>query len=88
MIRKIPFTVFYLVLGIRSFAQNLVPNPGFEEYLTCPGSISLSPQEFNVPHWKGIGIATPDYFNKCGRGDADVPYNWAGVADAFEGVWR
>lgn len=85
MIRKIPFTVFYLVLGIRSFAQNLVPNPGFEEYLTCPGSISLSPQEFNVPHWKGIGIATPDYFNKCGRGDADVPYNWAGVADAFEG---
>jgi OmpA-OmpF porin, OOP family len=85
MIRKIPFTVFYFVLAIRSFAQNLVPNPGFEEYLTCPGSMSLSPQEFNIPHWKGIGIATPDYFNKCGRGDADVPYNWAGVAEAFEG---
>jgi OmpA-OmpF porin, OOP family len=47
--------------------------------------MSLSPEEFNIPHWKGIGIATPDYFNKCGKGDADVPYNWAGVADAYEG---
>lgn len=66
-------------------AQNLVPNPGFEEFVNCPGSLSHSPAEFNIPYWKGIGLATPDYFNACGKGEADVPYNWAGVSDAFDG---
>ena len=66
-------------------AQNLVPNPSFEEFVSCPGSLSHKPAEFNIPNWKGIGLATPDYFNACGTGEADVPYNWAGVSDAFDG---
>src|SRR5687768_777304 len=66
-------------------AQNLVPNSSFEEYVNCPGTLSESPAEFNIPHWKGVGIATPDYFHYCSKGEADVPYNWAGVSDAFDG---
>jgi OmpA-OmpF porin, OOP family len=85
MSNRIALTSAFLIFAGQLYSQNLVPNPGFEEYATCPGSMSLAPEEFDIPHWKGIGIATPDYFNKCGRGDADVPYNWAGVAEAFEG---
>jgi OmpA-OmpF porin, OOP family len=86
MSNSIALTSAFLIFASQLYSQNLVPNPGFEEYVTCPGSMSLAPEEFNIPHWKGIGIATPDYFNKCGRGDADVPYNWAGVAEAYEGT--
>ncbi|MCB9304271.1 MAG: gliding motility-associated C-terminal domain-containing protein [Lewinellaceae bacterium] len=43
-------------------AQNLIKNPGFEEYYTCPndeGQLSYS------KHWSTY-FSTPDYFNKCG----------------------
>jgi OmpA-OmpF porin, OOP family len=79
------FFVLLFSLSTSLQAQNLVPNPGFEQFAVCPGSMSLAAHEFNVPHWRGIGNATPDYFNRCGKGEADVPYNWAGVAEAYEG---
>ena len=66
-------------------AQNLVPNGGFEDYVVCPGSYSQAPAEFRVPHWRSVTSGSPDYFNSCSNGEADVPYNWAGISDAFEG---
>lgn len=73
--------------GLPTFlsAQNLVPNGGFEDYLVCPGSYSLAPAEFRVPHWRSVNSGSPDYFNSCSNGEAGVPYNWAGISDAFEG---
>ncbi|HEX8040404.1 MAG TPA: OmpA family protein [Chryseosolibacter sp.] len=66
-------------------AQNLVPNGGFEDYVVCPGGYSQAPAEFRVPHWRSVNSGSPDYFNSCSNGEAGVPYNWAGISDAFEG---
>lgn len=66
-------------------AQNLVPNGSFEDYASCPGSYSRNPAEFRVDDWRSLTWGSPDYFNACSKGEAAVPYNWAGVSDAFEG---
>lgn len=85
------FLRLYFILHVvvcfqpRLLAQNLVPNGSFEEYRICPGSYSLSPAEFRVDAWRSINTASPDYFNSCSEGEASVPYNWAGVSDAYEG---
>jgi OOP family OmpA-OmpF porin len=82
------FGIFYfivLMLPVISTAQNLVPNGGFEEYIVCPGGYTQHPLEFRVPSWRSINSGSPDYFNSCSTGEAAVPYNWAGVSDAFEG---
>ena len=65
--------------------QNLVPNGGFEEYRRCPGDFSESAEEFAVVGWRSASRGTPDHFHSCSAGDANVPHNWAGVADAWEG---
>ena len=67
-------------------AQNLVPNGSFEEYVVCPGGYSQNPSEFRVNSWRSLTFGSPDYFNSCSEGEAAVPYNWAGVADAFDGL--
>jgi OOP family OmpA-OmpF porin len=48
-------------LGHFSIAQNLVPNPSFEEYDTCPTKES---QLYRAKGWK-INVNTVDYYNKC-----------------------
>lgn len=72
-----------------SFAQNLVPNPSFEEYTVCPSN------QFQIDYaaggWTTIGIS-PDYFNACCITDTvDVPgnmagYQWAADGDAYMGL--
>src|SRR5688500_14087888 len=66
-------------------AQNLVPNGSFEDYTVCPGSYSEHADEFRVKHWRPLTTGSPDYFNTCSEGEAAVPYNWAGVSDAYDG---
>lgn len=66
-------------------AQNLVPNGSFEDYAACPGSFSENPAAFRANSWRSLSTGSPDYFNSCSEGEADVPYNWAGVSEAFEG---
>ena len=67
------------------YGQNLVPNGSFERYISCPGSYSRNPAEFRVDNWRSLTLGSPDYFNVCSEGEAAVPYNWAGVSDAYEG---
>lgn len=79
------FVCFYFS-SIAVFCQNLVPNGSFEEYDACPGDYSQDPKEFRVKHWFSASAGTPDYFNSCSNGEADVPHNWAGVSDPYEGA--
>lgn len=67
------------------FSQNLVPNPSFESVAVCPGNYSRHASEFKVIDWRSANNGTPDYFHECSRGDADVPHNWAGISEAFDG---
>lgn len=83
--RRSLFICFYF-LTIAASAQNLVPNGSFEDHDSCPGDYSQDPKEFRVKNWFSASAGTPDYFNVCSNGEADVPHNWAGVSDAYEGA--
>ncbi len=67
------------------FAQNLVPNPSFEELSRCPLSFSIIKADFIVPGWESPTNGTPDHFHGCSLGEADVPFNWAGSSNARSG---
>jgi len=55
-------------------AQNLVPNPSFEECSVCPWDYG---QTTFATGWT-ININTSDYFNSCGETDFSVPSNCFG----------
>jgi OmpA-OmpF porin, OOP family len=82
---NIPLLMAAGAISFCAHAQNLVPNPGFEEYQACPGNFSEAAHEFRVAPWSSANTGTPDYFNTCSEGEANVPHNWAGVSDAYEG---
>src|SRR5712672_2389986 len=75
------------VFFLRTEAQNLVPNPSFEYYSSCPtdgAQLALA-----VP-WFNPTINTPDYCNACYIGPSsipvDVPVNLFGYQLARTGV--
>jgi OOP family OmpA-OmpF porin len=77
---------FFIAISLReSIAQNLVPNGSFEQYTVCPGSFTTTASDLKLPGWKPVGLGIPDHFHYCSRGDASVPYNWAGMSEAYEG---
>lgn len=56
----------------RLVAQNLVPNPGFEQYATCPFSLNGGVNAWESP----ASFSTPDYFNSCSQSaEVGVPNN-------------
>lgn len=77
--------LLFACLCHRVTAQNLVPNPGFESFNKCPGSYNQGKDQFSLPGWYSPTSGTPDHFHACSIGEADIPYNWAGVSDPFEG---
>lgn len=66
-------------------AQNLVPNPSFEEFFKCPGSYNYATDGKVAPGWFSPTTGTPDLYNQCSNGDAGVPNNWAGSSKAYSG---
>ncbi len=83
---KWTFIGLLLLIPHLSDAQNLVPNPGFEEFTKCPTSFSTSPTDFGAMHWTSANNGTPDYYNRCSLGDMHVPKNWAGVSNTHSGA--
>lgn len=68
-------TIFfvYIVTILNVNAQNIVPNPSFEEYEGCPNSVA----DFSVSNWF-IPLYSPDYYNSCSTFMVGVPNNWGG----------
>ena len=80
---KIFFTVFILqfTVCISAFAQNLVPNPSFEDYCSCPDN---SGQVYRAIGWTSFGNSS-DYFNCCAPpGAQSVPLNPSGYQCAVD----
>jgi len=76
------FAICYL-LTTTAFAQNLVPNPSFEDTVSCP---TLADQVFNSSGWSNYSNQSPDYFNSCtSNSNIDVPNNWGGYQTASSG---
>lgn len=68
--------ILVLILSVCWFtnAQNLVPNPSFEEFDDCP---FLPGQIEEATGWFDI-IGGCDYFHTCGSNGYGVPVNLAG----------
>lgn len=80
--------LFAVVLGSAAQAQNLVPNPSFEEYELCPDFHQI----IYVTGWNESFFNSPDYFNACAEGSpGGVPLNGMGYqlpadGDAYAGL--
>ena len=73
------FIFFYgFILSNSITGQNLVPNPGFEEFDKCPDNYLVTDRKFLVPGWYIPTGSTPDYFNSCTRKQVGVPQNYMG----------
>ena len=71
--------------GFTGYAQNLVPNPGFETLLSCPPSYTAICSGF-APPWGCGNTATSDLFNACSPPFVvGVPDNGFGSEPAFAG---
>lgn len=83
------FLFVILLISNISFAQNLVPNPGFEMYDTCPNTVG----QFNFTTNWNILYNSPDYYNSCCTNPlVSVPYNMLGYqyadsGNAYAGFW-
>jgi gliding motility-associated-like protein len=61
---------------------NLAPNPGFEEYTSCPTGL----WQFNCYPWHSGSGGSPDYFNACTNSNViGVPDNFNGSQPALSG---
>ena len=68
-------------------AQNLVPNPGFEQLTGCPtvgGQIALALSWIN-PTPGGFPNGSPDFFHDCSA-EMGVPVNFAGTQAPLSGL--
>jgi len=82
---KIPLSFFFALCSLfsSSFSQtNLVPNPSFENYSSCPtnqGQINL------CTGWYSATTNTPDYFNTCNTASFGCPSNACGFQNTYFG---
>src|SRR5688572_28444756 len=72
-------------ISVGAIAQNLVPNPGFEEITICPQSFYIRSEDFAIPGWTSATLGTPDLFHACSKEEAGVPFNWTGESNAHSG---
>ena len=69
--------LIYIFIFSKTQSQNLVPNPSFENYSTCPNSTA---QIHLVSSWVSPSNGSPDYFNSCATNTfCDVPSNFFGT---------
>jgi OmpA-OmpF porin, OOP family len=69
-----------------SLAVNLVPNPSFETYVSCPTSFG---QIYQAAPWDTPNTGTSDYLNACAPNvfpSVNVPQNEQGNQSALTGV--
>jgi len=65
-----------------SFAQNLVKNPSFEAYESCPQEFGSFQEDVNS--WYKPTSGSTDYFNACGS-KLSTGFNFMGKQESFEG---
>lgn len=72
--------------GTAAYTQNLVDNPSFEVYSTCPINYGMGGALEAYP-WTSAGSGSADYLNECATAtQVDVPTNNFGYQPAYTGV--
>jgi OmpA-OmpF porin, OOP family len=79
-----PLLLFVVApLSLCGVAQNVVPNPGFEDLLQCPDWQS---QLDRTAFWSDPSEqGTPDFYHACGAAWYSVPDNTVGYQDPVDG---
>lgn len=73
---KITLNILLLFVLFQSSAQNLVPNPSFEDTIFCPSGAG---SDLAVVNWINPTLASPDHFHACSDAiNNGVPINWLG----------
>ena len=79
MKRTLLYALAWLIFAISCTAQNIVQNPSFETYSSCPTGPCLwnrAANWTNINGLSGCGVyGTPDYFHTCGSGFSHLPNN-------------
>jgi hypothetical protein len=81
--KKLLLYIVFFFVAVFGYAQNLVPNPSFENYTSCPNS---SYQIHYASGWSAFRN-TPDYFNSCSSQSSgfNVPNTIIGFQYAVSG---
>lgn len=81
--------IILILASINVFAQNLAPNPSFEEYESCPAGPSRIELPFSISStlvgWCRPTKGSSDYFNACNDFAVSVPDNIFGYQEAKSG---
>jgi hypothetical protein len=81
---KFRLLLFFLPAFFQVVAQNVVPNPGFEDTLGCPDDFVFGVQK--AAGWNRCGVGTPDFYHTCGSPSLmGVPYNFHGYQQPRNG---
>lgn len=75
------FFSFLIICTVAVKAQNLVPNPSFEDTTACP----IAPDNISDATDWFSSRNSPDYFNSCVSYYMGVPINFAGHQSAYDG---
>ena len=67
--------LIFLLIGLATKAQNLVPNPGFELFYDCPTQIG---QFHLTQEWFSVNGGTPEYFHASCRSDWNKAHTGSG----------
>jgi hypothetical protein len=81
---KYTFNILLIFVLFQSSAQNLVPDPSFEDTAHCP--ISLG-DTYSLNSWQSYSV-TPDYYHTCNTDpfpSCGVPANWYGYQQPHSG---
>jgi gliding motility-associated-like protein len=86
-VKPVLYILLFIVPIFSMGQQNLVPNPSFEEYYSCPSSNDLNDGQLELcKGWWKPTMGTSDYFNACNtNGLVDIPNNFWGYQPAYDG---
>lgn len=78
------FVAVLLVINLQLVkAQNLVMNPSFEDFITCPETYSTFQED--VLFWTNPTSGSTDYFNDCSD-NMKAYRNFSGIQESFHGI--
>ena len=84
MLRRLFIPFMCMLRLVAATAQNLVPNPGFDNFTICP--VGFSQFQGYVANWINPNTATPDYMHACANPNpAGMPHNGVGWQQAHAG---
>lgn len=72
MNKPVFYIILFVLLPFSGAAQNLVPNPSFEDTIYCPSWIN---DYASCTFWNSATSASPDVFHSCVIGTGGVPFN-------------